>query len=102
AAHARPRRQRHHRAGDGRGVPPIEEPLVSCRKAWAVHAPIKGDKLMKRILSTLALALLAPAALAQACPDRNVLYWQAFPPGGESDLSARHQQVVLKKKCPAV
>lgn len=57
---------------------------------------------MKRILSTLALALLAPAALAQACPDRNVLYWQAFPPGGESDLSARHQQVVLKKKCPAV
>lgn len=57
---------------------------------------------MKRILSTLALALLAPAALAQACPDKNVLYWQAFPPGGESDLSARHQQVVLKKKCPAV
>lgn len=57
---------------------------------------------MKRIFSTLALALLAPAALAQACPDRNVLYWQAFPPGGESDLSARHQQVVLKKKCPAV
>ncbi len=30
------------------------------------------------------------------------MYWQAFPPGGESDLSARHQQVVLKKKCPAV
>ncbi len=46
-----------------------------------------------------------PAAMAQpapACPDKNVLYWQAFPPGGESDLSARHQQVVLKKKCPAV
>jgi tripartite-type tricarboxylate transporter receptor subunit TctC len=30
------------------------------------------------------------------------MYWQAFPPGGESDLSARHQQVVLKKKCPAI
>lgn len=59
---------------------------------------------MKRILSTLALALLAPAALAQAasCPEKNVLYWQAFPPGGESDLSARHQQMVLKKKCPAI
>lgn len=59
---------------------------------------------MKRILSTLALALLAPAALAQAvsCPQANVQYWQAFPPGGESDLSARHQQVVLKKKCPAI
>ena len=44
----------------------------------------------------------APAAMAQGCPDKNVNYWQAFPPGGESDLSARHQQVVLKKKCPAI
>ena len=59
---------------------------------------------MKRILSALALALLAPVALAQsaACPDKNVQYWQAFPPGGESDLSARHQQLVLHKKCPSV
>ena len=60
---------------------------------------------MKRILSTLALAaLVAPGAMAQAvtCPDTNVNYWQAFPPGGESDLSARHQQNVLKKKCPSV
>ena len=59
---------------------------------------------MKRILSTLALALLAPVAMAQAfsCPDKNVQYWQAFPPGGESDLSARHQQLVLHKKCPNV
>jgi len=48
--------------------------------------------------------LAAPLAMAQspACPDKNVQYWQAFPPGGESDLSARHQQVVLKKKCPAI
>ncbi len=37
-----------------------------------------------------------------ACLDRNILYWQAFPPGGESDLSARHQQLVLKKKCPGI
>jgi tripartite-type tricarboxylate transporter receptor subunit TctC len=36
------------------------------------------------------------------CPEKNLLYWQAFPPGGESDLSARHQQVVLKKKCAAI
>ena len=45
-----------------------------------------------------------PLAMAQApvCPEKNVLYWQAFPPGGESDLSARHQQVVLKKKCAAI
>ena len=62
---------------------------------------------MKKLISAIALAALAPLAslsFAQqvACPDKNVLYWQAFPPGGESDLSARHQQVVLKKKCPAV
>jgi tripartite-type tricarboxylate transporter receptor subunit TctC len=49
-----------------------------------------------------ALALAAPLAFAQSCPPKNIQYWQAFPPGGESDLSARHQQVVLKKKCPAI
>jgi tripartite-type tricarboxylate transporter receptor subunit TctC len=48
------------------------------------------------------MAQSAPAAASLACPDKNVQYWQAFPPGGESDLSARHQQVVLKKKCPVV
>ncbi|HXE50250.1 MAG TPA: tripartite tricarboxylate transporter substrate binding protein [Ramlibacter sp.] len=52
-------------------------------------------------IGILALAV-APAVMAQACPEKNVLYWQAFPPGGESDLAARHQQVVLKKKCPAI
>lgn len=51
---------------------------------------------------TLALAAAAPLAQAQPCPDKNVMYWQAFPPGGESDLSARHQQVALKKKCAAI
>ena len=57
---------------------------------------------MKKLIAALSLALIAPMALAQACPDKNVLYWQAFPPGGESDLSARHQQLVLKKKCAAI
>jgi tripartite-type tricarboxylate transporter receptor subunit TctC len=57
---------------------------------------------MKRLISALGLALLAPLALAQGCPEKNVMYWQAFPPGGESDLSARHQQLVLHRKCPAV
>jgi tripartite-type tricarboxylate transporter receptor subunit TctC len=54
---------------------------------------------------TLALLLglaLSPLALAQSCPEKNVLYWQAFPAGGESDLSARHQQLVLKKRCPSI
>jgi len=57
---------------------------------------------MKKLLAALCLLLLAPWAAAQTCPDKNVLYWQAFPPGGESDLSARHQQIVLKKKCPNI
>ena len=57
---------------------------------------------MKQLLSALCMLLLAPLAAAQTCPDKSVLYWQAFPPGGESDISARHQQVVLKKKCPNI
>ena len=57
---------------------------------------------MKKLLLPLFLALVAPLASAQACPEKNLLYYQAFPPGGESDLAARHQQVVLKKKCATV
>ena len=49
-----------------------------------------------------AFAAAGPVALAQPCPEKNLMYWQAFPPGGESDISARHQQVVLKRKCPAI
>lgn len=51
----------------------------------------------------LAWALAASTGLAQTpCPDKNLLYWLAFPPGGETDLAARHQQLVLKKRCPAI
>jgi tripartite-type tricarboxylate transporter receptor subunit TctC len=57
---------------------------------------------MLRTLTALLCAGASTLALAQACPDKNLLYWQAFPAGGESDLSARHQQVVLKKRCPAI
>ena len=57
---------------------------------------------MNKTLAAL-LAALAPAlAAAQACPEKNLNYWQAFPAGGESDLSARHQQLVLKKRCPGI
>jgi tripartite-type tricarboxylate transporter receptor subunit TctC len=49
-----------------------------------------------------ATVFAAGSAAAQACPDKNVLYWQAFPAGGESDIAARHQQAVLKKKCPGI
>jgi tripartite-type tricarboxylate transporter receptor subunit TctC len=59
---------------------------------------------LKHTLAGVALALAAASALAQgiACPDKSVQYIQAFPPGGESDISARHQQRVLKGKCSAI
>ena len=66
------------------------------------------EKKTKFWLSAVGLSLatlmpnLASAQAMPACPEKNVMYWQAFPPGGESDLSARHQQVVLKKKCGAI
>ena len=53
-------------------------------------------------LAALILALVPALAWGQACPEKNLNYWQAFPAGGESDLSARHQQVVLKKRCPSI
>ena len=50
-----------------------------------------------------ATLLLSPNVVrAQSCPEKNLNYWQAFPAGGESDISARHQQGVLKKRCPTV
>ena len=54
-------------------------------------------------LVALACAALVPGLVsAQTCPQKNITYWQAFPAGGESDISARHQQLVLKKKCPGI
>jgi tripartite-type tricarboxylate transporter receptor subunit TctC len=55
-----------------------------------------------RLCSFVAPLLIALPVAAQPCPEKNILYWQAFPAGGESDLSARHQQLVLKKKCPEI
>jgi tripartite-type tricarboxylate transporter receptor subunit TctC len=55
------------------------------------------------LASALALLAAAPvSAQTVACPDKSVQYVQAFPPGGESDISARHQQRVLKAKCPSI
>jgi tripartite-type tricarboxylate transporter receptor subunit TctC len=60
-------------------------------------------KFLSATITALAtLAIATTTALAQTCPEKNVMYWQAFPPGGESDLSARHQQTVLKRKCPNI
>ena len=65
----------------------------------------KKTKFWLRAVGLSLASLLPQQAAAQAmpaCPEKNVMYWQAFPPGGESDLSARHQQMVLKKKCGAI
>jgi tripartite-type tricarboxylate transporter receptor subunit TctC len=57
---------------------------------------------MRAKFGLLAALVIALPTAAQPCPEKNILYWQAFPAGGESDLSARHQQLVLKKKCSAI
>jgi tripartite-type tricarboxylate transporter receptor subunit TctC len=55
------------------------------------------------MLRFLSILLFIPGlAFAQACPEKNLNYWQAFPAGGESDIAARHQQLVLKRRCPAI
>jgi tripartite-type tricarboxylate transporter receptor subunit TctC len=61
-------------------------------------------KIRSLAAATLALSATVSASQvsAQVCPEKNVMYWQAFPAGGESDISARHQQAVLKKKCPSI
>jgi tripartite-type tricarboxylate transporter receptor subunit TctC len=50
----------------------------------------------------IAAAFFSGPVFSQSCPEKNLNYWQAFPAGGESDLAARHQQVVLKKRCPGI
>jgi tripartite-type tricarboxylate transporter receptor subunit TctC len=63
---------------------------------------------MKKLAAILCMlvaplaTLVAPLAQAQTCPEKNLNYFQAFSAGGESDISARHQQLVLKKRCPAI
>jgi tripartite-type tricarboxylate transporter receptor subunit TctC len=51
-----------------------------------------------RLLTVLLLALLATAPAAGAYPDKNLQYIIAFVPGGESDVMARWQQTVFRKK----
>jgi hypothetical protein len=57
-------------------------------------------KLVASWLGTLCLTT-SPLAMAQgvpcACPEKNLLYWQAFSPGGESDLLATPIARVLGK-----
>jgi tripartite-type tricarboxylate transporter receptor subunit TctC len=67
--------------------------------------PFPEEKMKITIIASVVAAcaaLTAPTAWAQSCPEKSIIYWQAFPAGGESDIAARHQQLVLKKKCPAI
>lgn len=57
---------------------------------------------VKFVLALLIGAAFVTTASGQPCPEKNLTYWQAFPAGGESDISARHQQLVLRKKCPNI
>ena len=71
-------------------------------QAWRLSAQGNPEETLMKKVPALLAPCLASAVAAQPCPEKNVMYWQAFSPGGESDLSARHQQVVLKKKCPKI
>jgi tripartite-type tricarboxylate transporter receptor subunit TctC len=57
---------------------------------------------MKRLVCALLIPLAAGAFAQANCPEKNLNYWQAFPPGGESDIAARHQQLLMRKKCPNI
>jgi tripartite-type tricarboxylate transporter receptor subunit TctC len=51
-----------------------------------------------KLFRILALAVLVAAAPAWAYPDKNIQYIIPFVPGGESDVMARWQQTVFRKK----
>lgn len=55
---------------------------------------MKAIKLIATVLASLALS---PAAFAQF-PEKSVNYVIPFGPGGESDITARHQQPFFKEK----
>src|SRR6476620_10020333 len=59
-------------------------------------------KLASLACTALVFAGMIPVANSQPCPEKNLYYYQAVPAGGESDIAARHQQLVLKKKCPGI
>jgi len=57
------------------------------------------------VMRAIGAAVLFAASLtatAQTYPEKTLLYWLAFPAGGETDIAARHQQAVFKKKYPNI
>src|SRR6185503_19028056 len=60
---------------------------------------LRGEKMRSRLLLILA-ALMIPAGAPGAAgyPEKNIRYIIPFVPGGESDVMARWQQTVFRKK----
>jgi len=58
---------------------------------------MKGFRWLAGAAGAMALALSC-AAVAAGWPDKTVRYIIPFPPGGESDIAARFQQVKFKEK----
>jgi tripartite-type tricarboxylate transporter receptor subunit TctC len=69
---------------------------------WSMSRFDRTFTRLRRAIAAAALIAVPFAVHAQACPEKNLTYWQAFPAGGESDISARHQQSVLKKRCNGI
>src|SRR6185503_19281522 len=66
----------------------------------AAYRHARGRKQMKtsRFLTMLLAMAVAAPALGASYPDKNIQYIIAFVPGGESDVMARWQQTVFRKK----
>src|SRR5690242_1666397 len=87
----------------GRPGPPYEQFKTDIGDGQQGAISRRRRPMLRILITALYLIALVPLAeAAEMCPEKNLLYWQAFPPGGESDLSAHHQQIVLKKKCTGI
>jgi len=68
-------------------------------RCYRSRVGLRGEKMRSRLLLILA-ALMIPAGAPGAAgyPEKNIRYIIPFVPGGESDVMARWQQTVFRKK----
>ena len=62
---------------------------------------MKIARIASALLACAASLLPISPAFAQY-PEKNIFYYLSFPAGGESDIAARHQQLIVKKKFPSI